>query len=86
MSPTRREALAQLAALVASTSALGACRTMPRWSPAVGHDPLDGTVADYQAGRRRGEWTAADVTARALERCHTDGARWRAIEPKGGVS
>ncbi|HEU4699425.1 MAG TPA: amidase [Gemmatimonadales bacterium] len=45
-----------------------------------GTDPLDGTIADYQAGRRRGAWTAEEVTARALERCRTDGARWRAID------
>ena len=71
MSPTRREVLAQLAALA----------VLPRLGGGHGdQDPLDGTVADYQAGRRRGAWTAADVTARALERCGTDGARWRAID------
>jgi Asp-tRNA(Asn)/Glu-tRNA(Gln) amidotransferase A subunit family amidase len=43
-------------------------------------DPLDGTIAEYQAGRRRGAWTAAQVTARALDRCRGDGARWRAID------
>ncbi|HEU4643251.1 MAG TPA: amidase [Gemmatimonadaceae bacterium] len=71
MSPTRREALAQLAALIALP--------LPRWT-LVAHDPLGGTIADYQAGRRHGEWTAAEVTARALERCRTDGAAWRAID------
>ena len=71
MSPTRREALAQLAALVALP--------LPRWAPAGG-GPLDGTVADYQAGRRRGEWTAAEVTARALDRCRAQGRAWRAID------
>jgi len=71
MSPTRREALAQLAALVALP--------LPRWAPA-GHDPLDGTIADYQAGRRRGAWTAAEVTARALDRCRAEGRAWRAID------
>lgn len=71
MSPTRREAIAQLAALVA----------LPwyRWSPAPG-DPLDGTIADYQAGRRRGEWTATEVTARAIERCLRRGQSLRAID------
>src|SRR6476661_1307395 len=71
MSPTRRELLAQLAALV----------VLPR--PArvrTDQDPLDGTIADYQAGRRRGAWTAAQVTARALDRCRADGTRWRAID------
>jgi Asp-tRNA(Asn)/Glu-tRNA(Gln) amidotransferase A subunit family amidase len=70
MSPTRREALAQLAALVA----------LPLPAEGSADDPLDGTAAAYQAGRRRGAWTAAEVTARALERCRTDGARWRAID------
>ena len=71
MSPTRREALAQLAALAALPLA--------RWNVSAA-DPLDGAIVEYQAGRRRGEWTAAEITARALERCRTDGARWRAID------
>ncbi len=70
---TRREALTQLAALVALPHALS------RW-PIVAADPLDGTIADYQAGRRRGEWTAAEVTTRALGRCRADGARLHAID------
>ena len=71
MSPTRRAALAQLAALVA----------LPRvtWDSLAG-DPLGGTVAEYQAGRRRRLWTAEEVTARALDRCRSDGARWRSID------
>jgi Asp-tRNA(Asn)/Glu-tRNA(Gln) amidotransferase A subunit family amidase len=71
MSPTRREALAQIAALVALP--------LPTWTP-IAVDPLDGTVADYQAGRRRKEWTAVDVTTRALERCRASGVKWRAID------
>ncbi len=71
MSPTRREVLAQLAALVALP--------LPKWA-FIGSDPLVGTIADYQAGRRRGDWTAAEITARALERCHTKGQAWRAID------
>jgi len=71
MSPTRREVLAQLAALVALP--------LPRWSVLAG-DPLDGTIAEYQAGRRRGRWSAAEVTARALERCRVEGQRWHAID------
>jgi Asp-tRNA(Asn)/Glu-tRNA(Gln) amidotransferase A subunit family amidase len=71
MSPTRRQALAQLASLAALP--------LVRWS-FTATDPLDGTVANYQAGRRRGEWTAAEITARALERCRTDGAKWHAID------
>ena len=71
MSPTRREVLIQLAAIAALP--------LPRWRFAS-TDPLDGTIADYQLGRRRAEWTAAEVTARALDRCRADGARWRAID------
>lgn len=46
---------------------------------APGH-PLDGTIADYGAGLRAGQWSAAEATAAALERCRTTGARWRAID------
>jgi Asp-tRNA(Asn)/Glu-tRNA(Gln) amidotransferase A subunit family amidase len=71
MSPSRREVLIQLAAIAALP--------LPKLSFSA-TDPLDGTIADYQAGRRRGEWTAAEVTARALERCRQDGARFHAID------
>jgi Asp-tRNA(Asn)/Glu-tRNA(Gln) amidotransferase A subunit family amidase len=71
---SRRDALARLAALAATA-------TLPRsaWS-FVDPDPLDGTIAEYIQGLRTGRWTAADVTARALERCRTDGMAWRAID------
>jgi Asp-tRNA(Asn)/Glu-tRNA(Gln) amidotransferase A subunit family amidase len=71
MSPTRREAIVQLAAL----GALPLARL--RFAAS---DPLDGTIADYQAGRRRGDWTALEVTTRALERCRNEGARWHVID------
>jgi Asp-tRNA(Asn)/Glu-tRNA(Gln) amidotransferase A subunit family amidase len=71
MSPSRREALAQLAAL----AALPLLDRFP-----LDSDPLGGTVAEYQAGRRRGKWTAVEVATRSLERCRTDGAKWRAID------
>jgi Asp-tRNA(Asn)/Glu-tRNA(Gln) amidotransferase A subunit family amidase len=71
MSTTRREAIIQLAALLAVP--------LPRLQFTAA-DPLDGTIADYQAGRRRGAWTCAEVTASALARCRSDGARWRAID------
>jgi Asp-tRNA(Asn)/Glu-tRNA(Gln) amidotransferase A subunit family amidase len=71
MPPNRREVLAQLAAL--------ALMPLPDWI-LVGQDPLDGTIAQYQAGRRRGSWTAAEVTALALARCRSAGKRWRAID------
>ncbi len=71
MSPSRREAIAQLAALVA----------LPlQRLEAVRGDPLDGTAADYQAGLRRGDWTAAEITARALDRCRSAGNTWHAID------
>ena len=71
MSPTRREALAQLAALAALPLARRDSHT---------DDPLDGSIAEYQAGRRRRAWTAEEMTARALDRCRGDGVRWRAID------
>jgi Asp-tRNA(Asn)/Glu-tRNA(Gln) amidotransferase A subunit family amidase len=71
MSPTRREALGQLAALAAIP--------LVPWS-AFASDPLDGTISAYQAGRQAGDWTAAEVTARALERCRAHGHAWRAID------
>ena len=69
-----REALARLAALAATAA-------LPRsaWA-SVAPDPLEGTIADYAAGLRTGRWSAAEVTARALERCRTDGMTWRAID------
>lgn len=74
MAPTRREVLAQLAALTAVV-------TLPRSVWAVsGPDPLEGSIADYQAGLHRGAWTAVGVTRRALDRCRADGAAWHAID------
>jgi Asp-tRNA(Asn)/Glu-tRNA(Gln) amidotransferase A subunit family amidase len=71
---SRRDVLAQLAALATSAA-------LPRSSFAfAGRDPLDGTIADYAAGLGKGHWAAAEVTARALERCRTDGTAWRAID------
>lgn len=74
MTLSRREALAQLAALTALIS-----RSRQAWALSE-PDPLDGTIANYQAGLRRGSWTAVEVTTRALERCRTDGAKWHAID------
>src|SRR3954463_1161008 len=73
MPTTRRQAIAQLAGLAALPS-------LARWSWIAADDPLDGTIAAYQLGRRRGEWTSLDVTTRAIERCRTTGARLRAID------
>ncbi|HEX7940079.1 MAG TPA: amidase [Gemmatimonadaceae bacterium] len=77
---TRRQAVQQLAQF-ASLAAL----PLPRWPIVVG-DPLAGTIADYQAGRRRRDWTASDVTARALERCRTLGAQLHAIDALADIA
>src|SRR4051812_6886793 len=71
---SRRDALARLAAL-AATAALPSSA----WAFAE-RDPLDGTIAEYADGLRRGRWSASEVTARAVERCRTDGTAWRAID------
>jgi Asp-tRNA(Asn)/Glu-tRNA(Gln) amidotransferase A subunit family amidase len=73
MSPTRREALGQIAALATLPS-------IARWSWIAADDPLDGSIAAYQLGRRRGDWTSVEITARAIERCRTRGASLRAID------
>ena len=63
MSPTRREALIELSALFAIP--------LVRW-PLLERlaDPLAGTIADYQAGRARRDWSAAEVTTQSLDRCN----------------
>jgi aspartyl-tRNA(Asn)/glutamyl-tRNA(Gln) amidotransferase subunit A len=73
MSISRREAVARLAALAALPAV--------RWNWRVAaDDPLDGTIAEFQAGRRVGSWTSESLTRRALERSGSDGLRWRAID------
>jgi Asp-tRNA(Asn)/Glu-tRNA(Gln) amidotransferase A subunit family amidase len=73
MTGSRRQALAQLAALAATAA-------WPRSSAAFAGDPLDGTIADYMAGLASHQWTAVEMTTRALERCRADGTAWRAID------
>lgn len=59
MSLSRREALGRLSALFA----------VPRLSwPARVSDPLSGTILEFQAGRARGEWTAAEAAQAAIDR------------------
>src|SRR4051812_45255225 len=70
---TRREVLAQLAALAALP-------LLRRDSIFAIDDPLDGTIAGYQSGLRQRKWTATEVTTHAIERCRGQGARWRAID------
>lgn len=68
---TRREALRRLSALFALP--------LVRW-PARLDDPLAGTVVEYQAGRERRDWSAAQVTERALERCQAWNGTLHAID------
>jgi len=77
MPMTRRDALARLAALLAMSAVPVRRKTL---AAARSSDPLAGTIADYLVGLEAGDWTAAEITALALERCGTDGAAWRAID------
>jgi len=71
MTLNRREALIRLSALLG----------MPLidW-PARIADPLSGTVAEYQAGRWRGDWTAVHVVTHALARVNALDGRLHAID------
>lgn len=71
MSPTRRDALLQLSALFAIP--------LVRWPERLA-DPLNGTMLEYQAGRARGEWTATDVTMRALNQCRSYDTRLHVVD------
>lgn len=82
MSHTRRDAIVQLAAVAALTRQSRPVRALA----AASGDPLNGTIAGYGAGLRAGEWSAAETTQRALERCRTEGARWRAIDLLAGTA
>src|SRR6266566_2435328 len=67
---SRREALGELGALFAIP--------FIRWPERLS-DPLAGTIVEYQAGRARGDWSAAQVTKEALDRSHAiEVARMRA--------
>ena len=57
---SRREALRELSALLAIP--------FVRWPERLG-DPLAGTIAEYQTGRARGDWSAVEVAKEALDRC-----------------
>ncbi len=75
MSPTRRDALAQLSALFALP--------LIDWPLGMAEpvlDPLGGSIVEYQAGRLRGAWSAVEVTKRALERCSSWGTALHAID------
>ncbi|HEY8309648.1 MAG TPA: amidase family protein, partial [Gemmatimonadaceae bacterium] len=68
MPPTRREALAQLSALFAIPFLRWPEHFLGAFTSSL-TDPLAGTIAEYQAGRLRGNWTALEVTRQALDRC-----------------
>ena len=68
---TRREALRDLSALFAVP--------FVRWPERLA-DPLAGTIVEYQAGRARGDWTAAQVTKQALDRSHAWNGTLHAID------
>ena len=76
MTLSRRDAIAQLAAITAMTTLSRHGWTLP--SPPS--DPLDGTIADYLAGFHGGKWSAEEVTKAALGRCQRLGARYHAID------
>ena len=71
MSLTRREALVQLSALLAIP--------LVRWPDRV-VEPLAGTIVDYQAGRIRRDWTAAELTKRALDRASSLNGNLRLLD------
>ncbi len=71
MTVTRREALVRLSALLGMP--------LVDW-PARIADPLSGTIAEYQAGRLRGDWTAVQVTTHALERAQSLNGQLHAID------
>lgn len=85
---SRRAVLERLSALFAIPFAAHAgvaplhtaSRSLLTLLPPTADDPLLGTIAQYQAGRLRGEYTAFEVTRRALERCRTLGARLQAVD------
>src|SRR6266513_2766372 len=68
---SRREALRELGGLFAIP--------FIRWPERLSN-PLAGTIVEYQAGRARGDWSAADVTKEALDRSHAWNGALHAID------
>jgi Asp-tRNA(Asn)/Glu-tRNA(Gln) amidotransferase A subunit family amidase len=68
---SRREALYDLTALFAIP--------FVRWPDRL-TDPLAGTIVEYQAGRARGDWTAAQVTKEALDRINAWNGTLHAVD------
>ncbi len=76
MSPTRREALAQLSALLGIPLV---AMPLTGWPRRVS-DPLAGTIAQYQAGRLRSDFSAVEVTTEAVRRCREWNGALHAID------
>ena len=74
---SRREALRELSALLAVP--------FIRWPERLS-DPLAGTIVDYQAGRARHDWTAAQVTREALDRATAWNATLHAVDLFSGTA
>src|SRR5688572_9463016 len=68
---TRREALQALSAIFSIP--------LLRW-PRMPADPLAGTILEFQAGRVRGEWTAAELTQLAIDRSYAWNRHLHAID------
>ncbi|HEY1952291.1 MAG TPA: amidase [Gemmatimonadaceae bacterium] len=68
---SRREALQELTAILAIP--------LIRW-PQRPSDPLAGTIAEYQAGRARGDWTAKESTRLALDRARAWNGALHAVD------
>ena len=68
---SRRQALVELSALFAVP--------FVRW-PELLADPLAGTIVDYQAGRARRAWSAAEVTKHALDRANALNGTLHAVD------
>jgi Asp-tRNA(Asn)/Glu-tRNA(Gln) amidotransferase A subunit family amidase len=68
---SRREALREISALFAVP--------FIRWPERLA-DPLTGTMAEYQAGRARGEWSAVEITREALDRSSAWNSRLHNID------
>jgi Asp-tRNA(Asn)/Glu-tRNA(Gln) amidotransferase A subunit family amidase len=74
---SRREALRELSALLAIP--------FLRWPERVA-DPLAGTIVEYQAGRLRRDWSAAEVTTQALARATAWNGALHAIDQLSGTA
>jgi Asp-tRNA(Asn)/Glu-tRNA(Gln) amidotransferase A subunit family amidase len=69
---SRREALRELSALFAIP--------LIRWPEHRADDPLTGTIAEFQAGRARGDWSSLEVTRAALEKARALNGTLHAVD------